>query len=49
LQDFGGVFFQQDEDAFLLQVPPKRVAPRDGEAGFSDFARAVKVEDNLVG
>jgi len=45
LQNLGGVFLQQDKDAFLLQVPPKRVASRDGEAGFSDFARAVEVKD----
>ena len=28
-----------------FQVTPKRVASRDGQAGFSDFARAVEVKD----
>ncbi len=47
LQNLGGVFFQQNQDAFLFQVTPKRVASRDGEAGFSDFARAVEVQYRL--
>jgi hypothetical protein len=49
LQNLGGVFLQQNQDALLFQVTPKRVASRDGEARLSDFARAVEVKDYGVG
>ena len=49
LQNLGGVLFQQNEDALLFQIPPKRVAACDGEAGLSDFPRAVEVQYDLVG
>ncbi len=44
LQNLGGVFLQQDEDALLFQISPKRVASRDGKAGFADFATSVEVQ-----
>jgi len=47
LQDFVGVFFEQDENAFLFQIPPKRVAASDGYAGLANLSAAVEVEDYL--
>jgi hypothetical protein len=43
-----GVFFEQNQDDLLLEVLPKRIAPRDGEASLADFSASIKVKDDVL-